>query len=379
MQWNARSAVANKHSLNMFLSVHNVDIALISETWFKPGVNVSFNGYHIIRKDRFDGKAGVAILIKAKIPYKEINIVSNFDSEICACAAKVFVNTRQITLTSVYRPPNVFTETAGWENLFAQFSCPLIIGGDFNAHNRLWGSSKNDSVGDQILEVIDNRGYIIVNNGSDTRVGRPGQKDSAVDITFCSPGIVCNLQWDVSDDTLGSDHLPILMSYEMKNFKSPKIISKSKWNVKKADWGLYTHIIEQNFQDPPSFNSVNDQYGFLTGCIENAASQSIPQLKPFTPKLRPPPPWWNNQCDLEIEKRKQALKRYKQQPNDDNYLNCLKINASTKRFLKATAKQHWVMWCSKLSTSTHHLLNCGPRQRRCSGKIFAQRLLIRHG
>nr|CAH7748811.1 unnamed protein product [Callosobruchus chinensis] len=36
MQWNARSAVSNKQSLKQFLVNEDIDIALISETWFKP-------------------------------------------------------------------------------------------------------------------------------------------------------------------------------------------------------------------------------------------------------------------------------------------------------------------------------------------------------
>lgn len=66
LQWNARSAVANKTTLEKFLFDQNVHIALISETWFKPGVFVNFPGYNIIRDDRTDGKTGVAIFFKNK-------------------------------------------------------------------------------------------------------------------------------------------------------------------------------------------------------------------------------------------------------------------------------------------------------------------------
>lgn len=35
LQWNARSAIANKYSLMKCLSEHDIDICVISETWFK--------------------------------------------------------------------------------------------------------------------------------------------------------------------------------------------------------------------------------------------------------------------------------------------------------------------------------------------------------
>ncbi|VEN53735.1 unnamed protein product [Callosobruchus maculatus] len=79
MQWNARSAVSNKNSLTDFLVKNDIDVALISETWYKPTQAVTFRGYNIVRRDRADGKAGVAILVKkafslAKFPYRPILI-----------------------------------------------------------------------------------------------------------------------------------------------------------------------------------------------------------------------------------------------------------------------------------------------------------------
>lgn len=63
-QWNCRSAISNKENLLNLLSETNADIALLSETWFRPGVFVSFPLYSILPSDRLDGRGGVAILLK---------------------------------------------------------------------------------------------------------------------------------------------------------------------------------------------------------------------------------------------------------------------------------------------------------------------------
>lgn len=65
-QWNARSAVANKRSLESTLFHVNIDLALISETWFKPGVYYNYRGYNIVRTDREDGRTGAAVFIREK-------------------------------------------------------------------------------------------------------------------------------------------------------------------------------------------------------------------------------------------------------------------------------------------------------------------------
>lgn len=89
MQWNARSAVSNKMSLLAFLNQNHIDICIISETWFKPGLLYNFQGYSVIRKDRVDGKAGVAVLVHNSIPFKESELVNNFSNGILACGVQI--------------------------------------------------------------------------------------------------------------------------------------------------------------------------------------------------------------------------------------------------------------------------------------------------
>lgn len=113
MQWNARSAVSNKCSLVHFLTSNQIDVAIISETWFKPGIAYTFKGYNIVRKDRNDGKAGAAIFIKKNIPFNEIQISDNFTNEILVCGIQIS-----------------FNKERRWN-----VEPPSIIVGDLNAHN----------------------------------------------------------------------------------------------------------------------------------------------------------------------------------------------------------------------------------------------------
>lgn len=144
MQWNARSAVANKISLEHFLLLNKANFVLISETWFKPGSAIFFKGYNLVRHDRADGKAGVAILIKNDFAFTEIKL-NIHNQRFCACAVKVLINSQCINLVSFYRPPNAVCNAGDWNNLLSQLPPPYIVGGDFNAHNGLWGSPNPSS------------------------------------------------------------------------------------------------------------------------------------------------------------------------------------------------------------------------------------------
>nr|CAH7752179.1 unnamed protein product [Callosobruchus chinensis] len=109
----ARSAVANKQSLKDFLTEENIDVALISETWFKPNKEYIFRGYRVIRNDRYDGITGTAILVKQKFQFTEVNLSDNTaESDISACCIKLIISSNKyINLASVYRAPHVKKST----------------------------------------------------------------------------------------------------------------------------------------------------------------------------------------------------------------------------------------------------------------------------
>lgn len=209
---------------------------------------------------------------------------------------------------------------------------PLIIGADFNAHNNLWGSYKNDRIGFQIINAADDLNLLCLNDGQSTRVERPGLQKSVVDISLSSPDISI-LKWSVTPDTLGSDHFPILMEFDSRHQINDTIFPKSKWNIKKANWDLYSSHIHSSFITIPNFSNLNEKWNYLLNCINRSAEISIPKLKPFKIKNRPPAPWWDFECDNAIKERKTALNLYKQSPTLENFLNCNLISARTKKFL----------------------------------------------
>lgn len=105
VQWNARSISSNKYSFVQFLVQYNIDIALVVETWLKPGIDFSIQGYSCIRKDRIDGHGGVLILINEDIVYESCDYQFNYNIEIIGIKIKhsnIYYN-----LINIYRPPNI--------------------------------------------------------------------------------------------------------------------------------------------------------------------------------------------------------------------------------------------------------------------------------
>lgn len=165
-----------------------------------------------------------------------------------------------------------------WGNIFNKVNKPCLICGDFNAHHEMWASSKRDHMCVELLEAIENLDFVILNNGSSTRVNLPGHNKSVVDVSFCSPDIVTKLQWNVTSDTLGSDHYPILINYISDTIHETEYLPKYKWNFKKANWSKFCELVDSRICSNPTIRkkNVDEQYDFLINCINVAAEISIP-------------------------------------------------------------------------------------------------------
>lgn len=103
LQWNCRSISPKKADLINFLKNKKIDVIILSETWLKPEQYFKFSGYNVIRKDRRDGYAGVAILINNKIRIKEKQLNNNGNTNVLACLVSLI--DFKVDILSIYRPP----------------------------------------------------------------------------------------------------------------------------------------------------------------------------------------------------------------------------------------------------------------------------------
>lgn len=147
VQWNAKSIIPRLPEISKYCDLFNV--FLISETWLTPNKSFWLKGFDTVRRDRVDRRGGgVMILVYNKLKYKTIPMVFECGGKIEACAIEVFVENEPVVLVSCYHPPGAdHISVQEWIQFFPQFSGKVIFGGDFNAHNEVWGSSSTCRVG----------------------------------------------------------------------------------------------------------------------------------------------------------------------------------------------------------------------------------------
>lgn len=64
----------------------------------------------------------------------------------------------------------------------------------------------------RLQEVQEDRSLIVLNNGSPTTIQGKHRSPSSIDLTIFSPNVSDIIDWALKEESLGSDHLPIIVS-----------------------------------------------------------------------------------------------------------------------------------------------------------------------
>lgn len=350
LQWNSRSINANKYSLVNYISTHDIDVILLSETWLKENQTFTIKGFQCIRQDRHDGYGGVAILVSNLLNHIVIQLHDNPDTRVMACAVQITLSP-PVDIMAIYKPPTVRVSFEEWSNLFRQCNTSnCIIGGDFNIHSTTWGCRDNNNYANDLINAVDEFDLILLNDGRGTCLTNTGNT-TAIDLSFVSSNLAANCEWDVLDDTLGSNHYPIIIRPLQLCNLNKIIFPASRWNAKNVNWDDYSQQLESHFNSIEENMSAAAMYRHFLNKVSVVADSVMQIKKPFSPKHKRVC-WWDNTCTNAIDKRKKVLQNYKQYPSSENFVLYKKTCAETKKLLKAKAKQSWKNFCEQLNKDT---------------------------
>ena len=124
--------------------------------------------------------------------------------------------------------------------------------GDFNARHPLWdnlcepgGAGQKSFVADQII----NTDLCLLNTGVHTRIpDRADHQPTAIDLSLISPALLPIADWEVGDDSLGSDHLPITITVQI-NVRPQCSAQEASYNYKHADWSCFQSNLTASVHD----------------------------------------------------------------------------------------------------------------------------------
>ena len=297
IQWNCRGFTNNHSELCLLTQQYNPVAVCLQETHITDESKVSFKGYTPFNKldhshERASG--GSSILIRNDVIHSPVKLTTNLQ----AVAVKITLSF-VFTLCSIYAPPNKYIDIKDLEDLLSQLQEPVMILGDFNAHNPLWGSDTQSPKGRMIESFISQNGLCLYNNGSNTFLHSGNGSYSAIDLSFASPSLFDRFSWKVHDDCCGSDHFPIILKATEIDIQ----LKHQRWKFKQADWNTFKalsalHLNSNNFE---SDNPIPD----FSNTLLQIAEKTIPKSSVSS---KPKKPWFDDDCKQAIKDRKKAEK-----------------------------------------------------------------------
>ena len=162
IQWNCRGLKSNYNEILLLLSLLSPSVFCLQETFLKTDDQLNirdFITYNYIYSEGQRPSGGSSILVHSSCSQREIKIVTNLQ----AVAVSVTLD-KEITICSVYIPPNFQLETEHLDTLLKQLPSPYILVGDFNGHNILWGCKDNNPKGNIIEDFITKNDLCLMND-----------------------------------------------------------------------------------------------------------------------------------------------------------------------------------------------------------------------
>lgn len=353
--WNARSICNHLNELEHILK--KVDIFACVESWLKPEKNIQFPGFVTFRQDRIGAQGGgLLILIRKTLAFKELSglIAPNDSVELCGLH---FNNINPpFKLLLVYRVPGFTLQQPQWDTIFNNINIRerYIIMGDFNAHHVCWNCVDTDRNGERLLQVVEDKGLIIHNIDSTTRIDVRRQIKSNIDLIITTLSLAEKINVTVKSETLGSDHFPININlnaekhiYHKKTFKIDSL--RTDWTeVEKYLDTHYTIFLSANYDlmDPKK------KYETFVELLTKAVKYHTPQKKLVNSLIhKNPVRWWDEEC-YEIKKnRKLAYKKYIETKEMRDLFNYNKITAQARKLFKTKKRDCFKEFASTINFS----------------------------
>ena len=119
IQWNCRGLKPNYNEVLLLLTL----VICLQETFLKPDDNITFKGYNLYNCIYTEGhkpSGGSSILIHSLCPQRELKLTTSLQ----AVAVSVSLD-KEITIGSVYIPPNFQLQSQFLDSLLEQLPSPF--------------------------------------------------------------------------------------------------------------------------------------------------------------------------------------------------------------------------------------------------------------
>ena len=345
VHWNIRGYRTNYQHLRLLLAHSNAVVMCLQETRMPfplPSPPRGFQMYHKSGPPAADGldHGGVCILVRDNIGHMMLPLITDLQAVAIRCQLD-----QLYTVCSLYLPPNNPLQLQQLEDLVAQLPSPFLLVGDFNARHHMWGDTAMNNKGHIIEKLLDTGLCGILNEGLPTHFHSATDSTSCIDLSLCSPDLLLEYSWSVSQDLYNSDHFPVRLSLSDQS----SITSPPRYKYEEANWAHFRDAAVCA-RDADSFDTIDDAVEYFTNTLITAADTAIPKT---SGRLRTKPvPWWNNDLRVAHSTKRAAMRRYYRTRLVEDKIAFNRARAHFHYLQKTARRDSWQRYVSKINERT---------------------------
>ena len=348
IQWNTcgiKPKVRNG-DVSYLMKNYNCPILVTQETKLPHEAIFRIKGYKSYLKslpinEGEKSHGGVGIFVKNFASSYEIPL--NTVLQAVAVSVKI---TQRITICSIYLPPDEVISKEEIQNVLNQLPKPFMILGDFNAHHPLWYDTRpTDRRGDDIVDIIAENDIGLLDGNKPTAIWNVDKSSSHIDLSIVSSELLDTFYWNTYDETMNSDHYPIILKTENKIEEE----RPPRWILDKAKLDRFQQlaILEEELNED---QSVDEATMLIENCIKQAAEKTIPQTSGTRSASNPA--WWNTRCRQAINKRKATFRKFNKVATPENFTSYKKARALARREVIRSKEESWSKFLESINNKT---------------------------
>ena len=174
--------------------------------------------------------------------------------------------------------------------------------------------------------------------------------------------------WEVGEDSLSSDHLPIVINmYCAAEIGCPAPVSK--YNYDEANWDQFRSMLGSKDIDigQADIEEVNSQ---IISSILAAARIAIPTSSSGTPRPNSKP-WWDKDCEEAVKEKRMRYRFYCRNQNAETPEEMKAANRNCNRTLAQAEKDDWMSFADSESTNKRDLGAMWKKIKKIKGQVVA--------
>lgn len=322
LQWNCRGIIEELPEINARLRMRPVHVLALCEGAL-PGTR-TVGGYvkYVSPTIPTFPNGSAALYIKRDIQQHRIDTSGLCCEQVECVAVKLQIGGRVLTVANIYARAGHSSNRAdallGLRALV--HGGDLIVCGDFNCHNTLWGSTHTSRGGRRLGEAIKDADLALANDGSPTYL-RGATYSSVLDLTLHSPHLP--ILWSPAPDPEGSDHLPILVTLK----DGAKATSRQ---VQVTDWNAFRAAMRRSAEC--THEGIRQSMNRATKLVRVPANKPDPDLK---------------MCGL-IAARRRAHRRFRTTRSAEDERALKTATGRLRGYTKRADKRRWRRYCESL-------------------------------